>query len=200
MDAKKKSVQASERDAIKRALWRQLIATQEAGDLVFVDECGANLAMTPRFARAPQGQRAVGQAPFVRGQNNTLIGALSVAGITAALTLSGAADAGAFIFFVREMLVPTLRPGQIVVLDNARIHQDSEVQEILESRGCYLLPLPAYSPDFSPIENAWSKLKEFLRRAQARTQEALDAAFTAALQAITAQDAVGWFLHCGYKL
>ena len=119
--------------------------------MVCVDECGANLAMTPRFARAPQGQRAVGQAPFVRGQNNTLIGALSIHGITAALTLGGAADAGVFIFFVREMLAPTLRPGQIVVLDNARIHQDSEVLEILESRGCYLLPLPAYSPDFCPL-------------------------------------------------
>jgi len=154
--------------------------------------------MTPTYARAPRGRRAHGRAPAKRGTNVTLVAALSLAGMGAAMTLSGALDRAACEVYVREGLGPTLRPGQVVVWDNLRAHQGDGVRAAIEARGCRLLFLPPYSPDFNPIEEAFSKLKEALRRAEARTQEALEAAIAAALATITAQDARGWFTHCGY--
>jgi transposase len=118
----------------------------------------------------------------------------------AAMTLEGAADALAFEAFVEHLLVPTLEPGQIVIMDNLSIHKGQRVRELIESRECELLFLPPYSPDLSPIEQAWSKLKGYLRRLQARTIEALEAAIAQGLELITPQDAQGWFRHCGYHL
>ncbi len=165
---------------------------------MFVDESGTNLALTPRRARAPRGQRAYGAVPRNRGGNTTLIAALSLGGLGPALTLPGAADRPAFVAYVREVLAPALAPGQTVVLDNLSVHKGAAIRRLVEARGCRLLFLPPYSPDFAPIEHAFSKVKEHLRRAGARTRDALDAAITAALDTITAQDAVGWFRHCGY--
>ena len=156
--------------------------------------------MTPRRARAPRGQRAYGTAPRRRGGNTTLIAALSLGGLGPAMTLPGAADRPAFVAYVREVLAPTLVPGQTVVLDNLAVHKGVAVRRLVEARGCRLLFLPPYSPDFAPIEQAFSKLKAALRRAKARTRDALDAAIAAALATITAQDAVGWFRHCHYRL
>lgn len=115
------------------------------------------------------------------------------------MTLEGAADALAFEAFVEHTLVPTLKPHQIVVLDNLNIHKGQRVRTLIEDAGCQLLFLPPYSPDFSPIELMWSKLKAYLRRVGARTRDALDQAITEAFQLITAQDAVAWFKHCGYS-
>jgi transposase len=114
------------------------------------------------------------------------------------MTLPGAADAAAFAAYVREELAPALVPGQVVVLDNLSVHKGAAIRRLIAARGCRLLFLPPYSPDFAPIEHAFGKLKEHLRRAGARTRDALDAAIATALAAITAQDAVGWFRHCGY--
>jgi transposase len=165
--------------------------------LVFVDESGTNLAMTPRYGRA---LRVVGMAPRNHGKNTTLVAALTLEGITAAMTVEGAMDRLAFDAFVARVLVPALRPGQIVIWDNLSVHKSDEAQRRIAAAGCHLLWLPPYSPDFSPIEQAFSKLKAALRRTQARTREALDDAITAALAIITATDAIGWFAHCGYPI
>ncbi len=136
--------------------------------------------------------------PRNRGRNTTLIAALSAAGVGAAMTLPGALDGPAFVAYVRAFLVPTLRPGQVVVLDNLAVHKVAAARALVEAAGCALLFLPAYSPDFSPIEHAFAKLKAHLRRTGARTEVALHAAIAAALDAITTSDAHGWFRHCGY--
>lgn len=128
----------------------------------------------------------------------TLIASMSLSGMGPAFVLDGAADHLAFEVYVEQLLAPSLRPGQIVVLDNLSIHLGSRVKQAIEARGCRLLFLPAYSPDFSPIEEAFSKLKTLLRRAGARTREALQEAIATALELITATDALGWFTHCGY--
>ena len=154
--------------------------------------------MTPLYAYAPRGERAVGKVPRNYGASMTLIASLSLSGMGPAFVLDGAADSAAFEIYVEQILAPSLRPGQIVILDNLSIHLGSRVKQAIEARGCRLLFLPAYSPDFSPIEEAFSKLKAVLRRQGARTREALQEAIAMALDLITAQDALGWFTHCGY--
>ena len=168
--------------------------------LVFVDESGVNLAMTPRYGRAPRGERVVGAAPRNHGKNTTLVAALSLDGIPAAMTVEGAMDRLVFDVFVDQVLVPSLRPGQVVIWDNLNVHKSVEAQEKITARGCQLLWLPPYSPDLAPVEQAFSKLKTALRRTEARTRSALDEAITAALDTITATDARGWFAHCGYPI
>jgi len=154
--------------------------------------------MTPLYAYAPRGQRAVGSVPRNYGASMTLIASMSMQGMGEALMLDGAADAAAFEAYVEQLLAPSLKPGQLVILDNLSIHQRARVRQAIEARGCHLLFLPAYSPDFSPIEEAFSKVKTFLRRQGARTREALQEAISQALLLITTQDALGWFSHCGY--
>ena len=156
--------------------------------------------MTPRYARAPRGERAYGTVPRNWGTNVTLLAALTPTGLGPAMTVAGATDAWVFEAYVREVLVPALVPGQTVVLDNLGAHKGPRIRQLIEACGCTLLFLPAYSPDFAPIELAFAKLKEALRRAAARTREALEAALAAALATITAQDAAAWFHHCGYAL
>lgn len=167
-------------------------------DLVFVDETASHIAMTPRYAYAPRGQRAYGKVPRNYGASMTLIASLSLAGMGEAMLLDGAADGAAFEVYIEQRLAPSLRPGQIVILDNLSIHLGSRVKQAIEAKGCRLLWLPAYSPDFSPIEEAFSKVKSVLRRQGARTRDALQEAIGQALDLITAHDARGWFRHCGY--
>jgi transposase len=191
---------AAERDETVRAAWRNDIQDLDPHQLVFVDESGTNLAMTPRYGRAPRGQRVVGAAPRNHGPNTTLLAAMRPTGISAAMTLEGAVDRDAFEVFVAQVLVPTLRPGQTVIWDNLSVHKSATAQQLIEGVGCQVRFLPPYSPDFAPIEQAFSKLKTGLRRAQARTRTALDDAITAGLATITAADARAWFAHCGYQL
>jgi transposase len=174
------------------------VKEQEAKAFVFVDECGSNLALTPLYARAPKGERATESVPRNRGKNTTLIASLSLEGIGASMILEGAANAVAFEAYVEHILVPSLVKGQIVVMDNLRVHKTARVRQLIEEADCQLLFLPAYSPDFSPIEEMFSKVKAFLRRSQARTREALEEAIAQALLTVTSQDAQGWFEHCGY--
>ena len=189
---------ASERDEEERAAWREQTRQLDREQFVIIDECGSNIALTPLYARAPRGKRAVGAVPRNYGKNTTLIASLSLQGMGESLILEGAADACAFEVYIERVLAPSLRKGQIVLMDNLSIHQGPRVREAIEARGCRLLFLPAYSPDLSPIEEAFSKLKAALRRIGARTQEALWEAIAQALETITAQDARGWFTHCGY--
>lgn len=198
LDAKKKTIRASEQKEAERATWRKRAADVLSQDLVFVDETGSHIAMTPLYAYAPQGERAIGKVPRNYGAIMTLIASLSLTGMGPALVLDGAADSVAFAIYVEQLLAPSLRKGQIVVLDTLSIHLSPRVKQAIEARGCRLLFLPAYSPDFSPIEEAFSKLKSFLRRVGARTREDLQEAIASALDLVTATDALGWFTHCGY--
>lgn len=165
-----------------------------------MDETGAHIAMTPLYGYAPRGQRAYGKVPRNYGANTTLIASLSQQGMGEALILEGAADTLAFEVYIEQILAPSLRSGQIVIMDNLSIHLSARVRQAIEAKGCQLVFLPAYSPDFSPIEEAFSKLKAYLRRVGARTHDALFDAIAAALLTVTAADARGWFTHCGYPV
>jgi transposase len=198
VDSKKKSLRASEQKEAERAAWRKTASNLNSHDLVFVDETGSHIAMTPLYAYAPRGQRAIGKVPRNYGATMTLIASLSLSGMGEALILDGAADSSTFEVYIEQILAPSLKAGQIVILDNLSIHLGPKVRQAIEARGCHLLFLPAYSPDFSPIEEAFSKIKTLLRRQGARTREALQEAITQALDLITEADALGWFTHCGY--
>jgi len=198
LDAEKKSLVASERREEERAAWREQVSHLDVNQFVFVDECGSNIALTPLYARAPKGQRAYGSVPRNRGANTTLLASLSLQGMGEAMILEGAADTLAFEVYIEQVLAPSLSAGQIVVMDNLSTHTGKKVRQALSARGCHLLFLPAYSPDLSPIEEAFSKLKAYLRRVGTRTHEALEEAIGQALLTITAEDARGWFGHGGY--
>lgn len=198
LDAQKKTLGATERNEEERAAWRAEVNELPAQQMIFVDECGSNIALTPIYARAPKGERAQGRVPRNRGKNTTLIASLSLEGMGAAMILEGSANGAAFERYVEQLLAPSLHAGQIVVMDNLRAHKGEGVRQAIEAKGCQVLFLPGYSPDFSPIEETFSKLKSYLRRAGARTHEELEEAICQALLTVTAQDARGWFSHCGY--
>lgn len=142
--------------------------------------------------------RAHGKTPRNHGKPTSLVAALGFEGLGEAMTLEGAFDTVAFTVFVERFLAPSLKAGQIVVLDNLNVHKAKRVRELIEARGCQILFLPAYSPDYSPIEQAFSKIKQALRKLAARTQEALDKAISQAIKLVTSDDAKGWFRHCGF--
>ncbi len=168
--------------------------------LVFVDECSTNIALATLYARAPKGERARGSAPRNWGKNVTLVAALSTEGVGAAMSVEGAIDGAAFEVYVERFLAPTPKEGQVVVMDNLQVHKSARVKELIEGAGAEVLFLPPYSPDFSPIEEAFSKVKGVLRRIAARTREALVEATGWALDAVSREDALGWFGHCGYDV
>ena len=198
--AQKKTVGASERDEAERDAFRQLIATLKAEDVVVVDESGSHIGMIRRYGRAPRGQRAYAKTLRNYGKNLSLIAALSVTGVGAAMTIEGAVDQVAFEAYVRHFLAPSLRPGQIVIIDNLSVHKGPQVRRLIEAQGCTLLFLPAYSPDLTPIEKAFSKLKAFLRRVAASTVDALQEAIAQGLQRISEHDSRGYFVSCGFRL
>lgn len=198
MDSKKKSLTALERDEAARATWREAAADVEPGRWVFVDETGSHLGFTPRYARAPKGERAYGSAPRNTGINHTVITAIASDGILPSLIVEGGVTGRAFEMWVEHCLVPHLRPEHVVAMDNLRGHHGPRVRELIEGRGAELRYLPSYSPDLNPIEEAFSKLKNLLRKAEARTEETLYAAIRTGLHAITPQNVHGWFQHCGY--
>ena len=185
---------------MKRAAWRAAVAGIPAAKLVFIDETSASIRLTRTHARAPRGTRAIGRVPRNHGRPTTLVAALTPRGLRAPLTQLGALNAASFVAYVRDVLCPRLRPGQVVVLDNLSVHKAAAVREAIEAARCSLLFLPPYSPDFSPIELAFAKLKAALRAVGARSHEALHAAIARALRRITATDARGFFKHCGYTL
>jgi transposase len=191
-------VSASERDGVVRRAWSKLAALVDPAAWIWLDETGSHLGYTPTHARAPRGQRAYASAPRNQGENTTVLASLSLAGVGPTMRFDGPMTTDRFAGYVRHVLAPTLRPGQIVVADNLRAHHSERARAAIEARGARLWHLPPYSPDFNPIEEAFSKVKAFLRRAQARTDDALRAATWAALASITLADITGWFSHCGY--
>jgi transposase len=167
-------------------------------DLIFIDEFGINIAMTRTRARAPRGQRAEVVEPFKRGSNISVISALGLQGVGASMMIEGAINAPVFDAYVDHFLVPTLRPGNIVLLDNVKFHYSKSAIKSIEAAGAAVLYLPAYSPDFNPIEECISKIKETLRSLKARTKRKLYNALKKAMALVTVDDIRGWFEHCGY--
>jgi transposase len=177
-----------------------MVADLLPADLIFVDETSTHTSLTRRRARAPRGQRAVGQVPRNHGSNVTLLATLTPQGIGPALTLEGGVTGAAFAAYVSQLLAPTLQPGQVVILDNLSAHKNDPARKAIEAAGARLLFLPAYSPDFNPIELAFSKIKESLRAAAARTADDLLTATATAIDAVSAADAHGFYAHCGFTL
>ena len=166
--------------------------------LVFIDESGAKTNMTRLYGRSFDGQRVVDAAPQGHWSTTTMISALRVNGRTADMVIEGATDGAAFLTYAQRFLAPLLHPGDIVVMDNLAPHKMTAVTKAIEATGAQVWFLPPYSPDFNPIEKMWSKIKAYLRKAKARTQEALWRAIGEALKTVTASDALGWFESCGY--
>lgn len=167
--------------------------------LVFLDESGATTAMARRYGRAPAGARLDAAVPHGHWKVVTLTAAVRLGGVGACLAFDGATDSACFETYVRDCLVPTLRPGDIVVMDNLACHKAAEVERLIRSAEAVVRYLPPYSPDLNPIEPMFSKLKEHLRALAARTVAAVVGAMGSALQAITPLDLSGWFTHCGYR-
>lgn len=168
--------------------------------LKFIDEIGANLGLTRLFGRAAPGERVVEATPGYSGPHYTAVAALGWTGIKAPWVLEGAMDGSAFTAYVEWVLAPTLRRGDIVVMDNLSAHKGDRIRQLIEARGARLAFLPPYSPDFNPIELCWSKVKTALRAVKARTLDALLDALAEALQSICRRDIQAWFAHCGYAL
>jgi len=165
---------------------------------VFLDETGLHTAMTRLYGRAPRGQRLVESVPEARWETTTLLSAIRRDGVVASLEFPGATDEMAFRTYLEQVLIPALRPGDIVVLDNLAAHRVGAVARTLRQAGAGVWYLPPYSPDFNPIEKIWAKVKALVRKAKARTTEALWEAIAQALSAVTAEDCRGCFEFCGY--
>jgi transposase len=165
---------------------------------VFYDESGAKTNMTRLYGRTLDGQRLVDATPHGHWSVTSMLSSFRLDGSTAAMNLEGATDRLAFEAYVEQVLLPTLRPGDIVVMDNLAPHKSPRAAELIHQAGAELWFLPPYSPDFNPIEKMWSKVKAFLRKIKARTEQALERAIAAALRTITPEDAAGWVRHCGY--
>lgn len=156
--------------------------------------------MTRRYGRAPRGERIREATPAGHWRTLTLLGAMTSQGMLASMTVESPTDGDVFLTYLDEVLCPQLRPDHVVVMDNLAAHKVDGVRQRIEATGARLLYLPPYSPDFNPIEQAWSKLKQHLRSAKARTLEVLEAIIAQALRTITPQNAFAWFSHCGYGL
>lgn len=178
--------------------FKWLASRFDARRLVFVDESGFHISMMRLRSRAPRGKRAYGKVPRNRKKNQTLIASMTLGGgMGASMTIEGATDAPVFEAYVEKVLAPSLARGQVVVLDRLGAHRPQRIRELIEGRGCELVFLPSYSPDLNPIEEAFSKIKNLVRKAGERTREELDRAIAEALSAVTLHDVAGWFAHCG---
>jgi transposase len=168
--------------------------------LVFLDESGAKTNMTRLRGRAARGQRVHDHAPHGHWCTTTMISSIRLDGSTACMAIEGPTTSEVFAAYVSGVLVPSLSPGDLVIMDNLSSHKSAAALALIEGAGAKVLFLPAYSPDLNPIEKMWSKVKEFLRSSKARSQEALLAAIASALRLVTSRDAVGWFASCGYNI
>jgi transposase len=176
----------------QRRAFCEALAGVDPRRLVFVDECGANTAMTRTYGRAPAGQRVYSDAPG-RWDSITLTCGLRLSGVTAAFAFPGATNTAMFETYAEEVLVPELKPGDVVIWDNVKPHQSEEAIEAVEAAGAHLVPLPPYSPDLTPIEEMVSKVKNVVRSIAARTTGAVYAAFASGLHDVTLEDIAGWF-------
>ena len=180
-------------------------AVVEPERLLFVDECGTHTSMAPIYGYTSKGERLRLSVPRKRGKNTTLLSSMTIEGMGPSMAVEGATTAGVFEAYVRKVLAPSLEEGQIVVMDNLGAHRPKRIGELIEQRSCELLYLPAYSPNYNPIQKAFSKIKNLLRKAAARSKEALVVAMVAALSAVNPKDARaassmpatdGWVNYC----
>jgi transposase len=167
--------------------------------LVFVDEMGSNTSLFELYAYSPRGERAYCSVARNRGKNTTLLASMSLSGMGPSMVVEGGANGAVFEGYLREMVVPALGEGDVVVMDNLSVHRSEWVAQMIEGAGAQILYLPPYSPDFNPIEEAFSKIKNLLRKAGARVREALVEAIGEALSEVTEVDARAFFEHCGYR-
>lgn len=182
-----------------RRIWWENLADVDIRRLVFLDEAGAKTNMIRLYGRTLGGERLVDSAPHGHWGTTTMLSSLRLEGAPAAMVIEGPTDTAVFVAYVERVLVPSLRPGDIVVMDNLAPHKHPSVAEMIRGAGAEVCHLPAYSPDFNPIERMWSKVKALLRKAKARTLDALVEAIGKALAAVTRADAAGWFASCGYR-
>jgi transposase len=198
IDRSKKTLRASERDEGERLLFQDRAQTIAVSRLVVIDESGSQVGMSPAYARAPAGERAYSSSPFNKGHNYSLLAALRLSGLNAPLLIEGAVNGVVFETYVRDVLGPTLQPGDLVLMDNVAFHKADAIEGLIKARGASIVWLPPYSPDFSPIEPAFGKLKACIRRAKAATLDALLDAIAQGFEAITESDVLSWFIHCGF--
>ncbi len=195
--SEKKSLHAAERDSEenlrRREVFLDRIRSVAPERLIFLDESGVSTQMTRRYARAPRGVRVHETTPEGNWKILTILGAMSLRGMIATMTVEAATDADIFLAYLDHVLCPALQPGDVVIMDNLSSHKVAGVRERIEAAGAELLYLPPYSPDLNPIEKAWAKLKHLLRTAKARTAEALQQAIAELLPTIRPQDAEAWF-------
>lgn len=200
----KKSLHAAEQDTegarLRRQAWHGWTRGIAPERLIFLDESGVTTEMTRRYGRAPCGERVREGTPAGHWRTLTVLGAISLSGWVATMSIEAPTDGDVFLAYLEQVLCPQLKPGQVVVMDNLAAHKVDGVRELITATGAELRYLPPYSPDFNPIEKSWSQVKQRLRAAKARTLEALDLALTNALAAVTAQNAAACFRHCGYGL
>lgn len=183
---------------LQREDWERCLPGLDLRRLFFIDECGINTLMARLRGRCPRGQRLVDSSSDSRWENTTLLSAMCLDGAVAPYVLSGPINGEYFAGYVEQLLVRELTPGDIVIMDNLPAHKSQRVTDAIEGAGCTRVYLPPYSPDFNPIENMWSKVKACLRKAGARTFDALVDAARDALLAVTPEDCEGYFEHCGY--
>jgi transposase len=202
VSAQKKSIHAAEQERpdvkAQREAWREKTAGLDLHRLVFLDESGAKTNMTRLYGRSFGGQRLVDAAPHGHWCTTTMLSAMRLDGTTAAMVIEEPTDADVFEAYVGQVLIQSLQPGDIVIMDNLPPHKKPSVIAAIEAAGAVVWFLPPYSPDFNPIEKMWSKIKAYLRKVKARTKETLFDAIAAALLTVTPSDALNWFKSCGY--
>jgi transposase len=202
--AQKKSLHAAEQDTvagqIQRSIWREETNQFDPARLIFLDESGVTTEMTRRYGRGPRGERVREGTPGGHWRTLTVLGAIRLSGWVATMTIEAATDGEIFLAYVEQVLCPQLQSGDIVVMDNLAAHKVAGVRELIENTGAQLRYLPPYSPDFNPIEKCWSKLKQLLRAAKARSLSSLEYRVSEALAAVTPSNVQSCFRHCGYGL
>jgi transposase len=191
---------AQERSPYKRAWYWRRVRGIDPCRLRFIDEAGVNLALTRLYGRAPKGERLIERVPRNYGAQTSILSDLSLSGVEAIMTVEGAVDTLVFDTYVEKLLRPTIRAGDVLVLDNLAAHRASCIERVAAACGAAVIWLSPYSPDFSPIEMMWSKIKAVMRAAKARSREELEQALVAALELVTRADCLGWFRHCGYQV
>jgi transposase len=184
----------------KRSRFRKKVAELAVEHFKFLDESSVNIDLTRLYGRAAPGERVVDSVPQPSGPQTTTLAVMGWRGISAPLVLSGSVNGPVFYGYIEQCVLPTLKPGDILFMDNLSAHKVAGLEELIRSRGAQLIYLPPYSPDFNPIELAWSKVKSILRRLKARTSPDLIEALKEALLAITSQDIHAWFAHCDYAI
>ena len=198
----KKTLKASEqgREDIKKARegWADFQKGVDVERLVFLDETGAKTNMTRLYGRSYRGERCHDSAPDGRWERTSILSAIKFSGKTESLIFDGALDSKMYDAYIERILLPTLKTGDIVIMDNLNVHKSEKAKQLIESVGAKYIHLPAYSPDLNPIEKMWSKVKQILRGIKARSREALETAIAYALDQVTHEDAKGWFASCGY--